>query len=43
MEELREMLDKATEYFGTDDIVTIMLSQKLDKYMVKEQLKKCGF
>ena len=31
MEELREMLDKATEYFGTDDIVTIMLSQKLDK------------
>ena len=41
MDQLKEMLDKATEYFGTDDIVTIMLSQKLDKYIIKEQLKKC--
>lgn len=41
MEELREMLEESIKHFGTDDIVTVMLSQKLDKYMVKEQLKKC--
>ena len=43
MDQLKEMLDKATRYFGVNDIITIMLSQKLDKYMVEEQLKKCGF
>ena len=42
-EKLKEMLDKATRYFGVNDIITIMLSQKLDKYMVEEQLKKCNF
>lgn len=40
MDQLKEMLDKATRYFGVNDIITIMLSQKLDKYMVEEQLKK---
>ena len=43
MDQLKEMLDKATRYFGANDIITIMLSQKLDKYMVEEQLKKCNF
>ena len=43
MDQLKEMLDKATRYFGVNDIITIMLSQKLDKYMVEEQLKKCNF
>lgn len=41
MEELREMLENSIEWYGKDDLITIMLSQKLDKYMVKEQLKKC--
>lgn len=43
MESLQKMLDEAVEWFGTNDIVTIMLSQKRDKEVIKEQLKKCGY
>ena len=39
MEELREQLNNAIRYWGMNDIVTIMLSQKLDKLIAKEQKK----
>ena len=39
MEELRVQLENAIRYWGTNDIVTIMLSQKLDKLIAKEQKK----
>ena len=44
MEELREQLNNAIKYWGMNDIVTIMLSQKLDKLVNSEQrkeLKRC--
>lgn len=34
-----KMLNEAVMYFGTNDIVTIMLSQRLDKIVVEKQLK----
>lgn len=34
---LNEMLISAIDNFGTSDIITIMLSQKLDKKIAKEQ------
>lgn len=34
---LREMLESAVENFGTNDVITIMLSQRLDKQIVREQ------
>ena len=39
MEELRAQLENAIRYWGTNDIITIMLSQKLDKLIAKEQKK----
>lgn len=44
MEELRAQLEDAIRYWGMNDIVTIMLSQKLDKLVNMEQkkeLKRC--
>lgn len=35
----QEMLEEAIKHFGTGDIVTIMLSQKRDKEVSKEQQK----
>ena len=40
MEELRDQLNNAIKYWGTNDIVTIMLSQKLDKLVNREQRKE---
>ena len=40
MEELQDNLDNCINWFGYGDIVTIMFSQKLDKFKVEEQLKK---
>ena len=34
------MLDKAIQYWGMNDIVTIMLSQKRDKEIIEEQRKE---
>ena len=34
------MLTKAIKYWGKDDIVTIMLSQKRDKEILEEQRKE---
>lgn len=31
------LLEKSIEYFGTNDLVTIMLSQKRDREIVEEQ------
>ena len=44
---LREQLDNCTEWFGNKDIVTIMVSQKVDKLineqmMAKLQVKNSG-
>ena len=33
------MLEEAIKYFGTDDIITKMLSQKRDKEIVQQQNK----
>ena len=40
IEELRNQLEKAIKYFGAGDIVTIMLSQKLDKLIVEGERNK---
>ena len=37
MEKTRKMLFEAIDHYGMKDIVTIMLSQKLDKMIVKYQ------
>lgn len=37
MQNIQEMLDEAVKHFGTNDIVTKMLSQKRDKEIVEEQ------
>jgi hypothetical protein len=37
MEELKALLNNCIEVLGTKDIVTILVSQKLDKLIVKEQ------
>jgi len=34
------MLDKAIQYWGMNDIVTIMLSQKRDKEIIEAQRKE---
>jgi hypothetical protein len=36
---LKEMLNESIELWGTEDIVTKMLSQRLDKEINKEQIK----
>lgn len=36
---LKEMLNESIELWGTEDIVTKMLSQRLDKKINKEQIK----
>ena len=33
MEELREMLEESIKHFGTDDIVTVMLSQRINTWL----------
>lgn len=48
MEELRERLGKLAEerlenHLDLSDEYIVRLSQELDKAMVKEQLKKCGY
>lgn len=35
----QEMLEEAISHYGPNDIVTIMLSQKRDKEVTKEQQK----
>lgn len=40
MSETQLMLDKAIKYWGMNDIVTIMLSQKRDKEILEEQRKE---
>lgn len=40
MRETQLMLDKAIKYWGMNDIVTIMLSQKRDKEIIEEQRKE---
>lgn len=40
MRETQLMLDKAIQYWGMNDIVTIMLSQKRDKEIIEEQRKE---
>ena len=42
MQELKEQLNNAINWFGKNDIVTIMLSQKLDKLIVNEMRCKDG-
>ena len=37
--ELKEMFNEAIELWGTDDIVTKMLSQRWDKEINKEQIE----
>ena len=38
--ELKEMFNEAIELWGTEDIVTKMLSQRLDKEINKVQMKR---
>lgn len=40
MSKTKLMLDKAIEYWGMNDIVTIMLSQRLDREIVEAQRKR---
>jgi len=37
MSETQEMLEEAVKHFGTDDIITKMLSIKRDREVVEEQ------
>ena len=37
MSEIQQMLEEAVKHFGTDDIITKMLSQKRDKEIAEEQ------
>lgn len=37
MEELQEQLNNCINWFGFNDILTIMTSQRLDKYKNEEQ------
>ena len=37
MSETQQMLEEAVKHFGTDDIITKMLSIKRDKEIVEEQ------
>ena len=39
MNELQEQLNNCIAWFGPNDILTIMTSQKLDKHMIEEQRK----
>lgn len=38
--DFKKMLNEAIELWGTQDIITIMLSQKIDREMNKEQIKR---
>lgn len=40
MSKTKLMLDKAIGYWGMNDIVTIMLSQRLDREIVEAQRKR---
>ena len=40
MRETQMMLNEAIQYWGMNDIITIMLSQKRDKEIIEEQRKE---
>lgn len=40
MSKTKLMLDKAIEYWGMNDIVTIMLSQRRDREIIEAQRKE---
>ena len=40
MSKTQIMLDEAIQYWGMNDIITIMLSQKRDKEIIEEQRKE---
>ena len=40
MGETQMMLNEAIQYWGMNDIITIMLSQKRDKEIIEEQRKE---
>lgn len=40
MSKTKLMLDKAIEYWGMNDIVTIMLSQRRDKEIIEVQRRR---
>lgn len=40
MSNTKKMLNEAIESFGLNDIVTIMLSQKLDNEIIRQQKKE---
>lgn len=40
MSKTKLMLDKAIQYWGMSDIITIMLSQRRDKEIIEEQRKE---
>lgn len=40
MSKTKLMLDKAIQYWGMNDIVTIMLSQKRDREIIEAQRKE---
>lgn len=40
-EHIESMLDEAISHFGISDIITIMLSQRLDRVIVEKQIKNC--
>lgn len=40
MERLKDLLEECINIFGTSDKVTILVSQKLDKEIVKELRKQ---
>lgn len=40
-EHIESMLDEAISHFGISDIITIMLSQRLDRVIAEKQIKNC--
>lgn len=41
MEDLRELMHKCIEVLGTDHEATVLVSQELDKYIVKSMKGEC--
>ena len=39
MEEVVKMFNDAIDYYGPSDLITIMLSQRVDKFKAEEQKK----
>lgn len=40
MDEVLKMFNDAIDYYGPSDLITIMLSQKVDKLKDEEQMKE---